>query len=98
MCYNSIIINLPVETPQPNKHIFVKSAPGWILAAEISAITAYSAKVEQPIKWKIGLPSLDILLVPSGMKPLPWVARILGHKLVLSLWQKIQSCSLHSGV
>ena len=40
----------PVETPQPNKHMLYRSAPGCILAAEISAITAYSAKVEHPMK------------------------------------------------
>lgn len=42
---------LPVETPQPSKHILLRSAPGLIFAAEISEMTAYSANVEQPMKW-----------------------------------------------
>ena len=66
--------HLPVETPHPSRHILGKSAPGWIFAAEISAMTAYSAKVEQPMKWKISLPSLEIRVVPSGITPLPCVA------------------------
>ena len=40
----------PVETPQPSRHILSRSAPRLILAAEISAMTAYSAKVLQPMK------------------------------------------------
>ena len=64
----------PVETPQPRRHILLKSAPGLIFAAEISAITAYSAKVEQPMKWKMSLPSFERRVVPSGITPLPWVA------------------------
>ena len=72
--------HLPVETPHPSRHILGKSAPGWIFAAEISAMTAYSAKVEQPMKWKISLPSLEIRVVPSGITPLPWVP--LGKKTI----------------
>lgn len=36
------------------------------------------------------------LLVPSGMTPLPWVARIFPHRLVLPDLQNLHS--LHSGV
>ena len=46
----------PVDTPHPNKHIYLISAIGLILAHEISARTVYSLKVEHPIKWNIGLP------------------------------------------
>merc|ERR1712190_351899 len=39
----------PVAMPQPKRQAFSKSAPGLILAHEISAKTVYSAKVEQPM-------------------------------------------------
>merc|ERR1719347_1151938 len=81
----------PVETPQPRRHILLRSAPGLILAADISAMTAYSANVLQPMKWKICLPSFDNRVVPSGITPLPWVPLIVGQRLVLGLSQKIHS-------
>ena len=40
----------PVETPQPRRHDWAKSAAGSIFAVEISARTVYSANVEQPMK------------------------------------------------
>merc|ERR1711970_1305821 len=73
----------PVATPHPSRHILSRSAPGLIFAADISAITAYSAKVLHPMKWKICLPSLDSLEVPSGIKPWPCVDLMVGHRLVL---------------
>ena len=88
----------PVATPQPSRHILSRSAPGLILAALISAITAYSAKVLQPMKWKIGWPSLESREVPSGITPCPWVDLMVGHRLVFWEAQKMQDCFLHSGV
>ncbi len=60
----------------------------------------YSAKVLHPMKWWYGVPSAASAkrLVPSGITPCPWVARMAGHRLVLSLWQKMQSGFLHCGV
>ena len=93
----------PVATPQPMRHIFSSGASGVIFASEISATTVYSENVEHPMKWKIGtrVPSAFTLVkrdVPSGMKPWPWVLRILGHRFVFGDWQKMQAASRHSGV
>ena len=63
---------------------------------EISATTVYWEKVDVPIKWRRSLPLHLNLEVPSGMTPLPWVARILPQRLVLPDLQNLHS--LHSGV
>jgi hypothetical protein len=74
----------PVLIPQPKTQTWFKSAALLIFAADIYEITVYSLNVEQPIKWKIGLPSFVVNLeVPSGIRPFPWVPRIFGHKFVL---------------
>ena len=41
-------LNYQLKSFLPKRHILFKSAPGWILAADISAMTAYSANVEHP--------------------------------------------------
>jgi hypothetical protein len=62
----------PVLIPHPIKQALVGSEFGFILAAATSQMTVYSLNVEQPMKWKISLPSTDLNLdVPSGMNPLP---------------------------
>ena len=48
------------------------------------------------MKWKIGLPFFEKRLVPSGIKPLPCVARIAWHRFVLPDLQNLHC--LHSGV
>ena len=51
---------------------FSKGNSFEILAQLISARTVYSAIVEHPMKWKIGLPSLSLnRLLPSGITPAP---------------------------
>ena len=37
-----------------------------IFASAISGITVYSANVDVPMKWRIGSPSRDSRVVPSG--------------------------------
>ena len=70
-----------------------------IFAAEISAMTVYSAKVEHPMKWKISFPSTVVKrVVPSGMTPWPCVPRMAGQRLVLGLAQKMHAAWLHCGV
>lgn len=59
--------------PQPSRHTLFKGALGFTLAREISATTVYSEKVLQPIKWKRLLPLQEKRLVPSGIRPRPWV-------------------------
>lgn len=42
--------NVPVDTPQPNKHAFSSASSLLILAQEISASTVYSDMVEHPLE------------------------------------------------
>ena len=56
----------PVERPQANRHARSSGASGETFASAISGITVYSAKVEVPMKWRIGSPSRDSRVVPSG--------------------------------
>merc|ERR1712048_1113001 len=63
----------PVETPHPKRQALLRGMRGLIFAAGISAITAYSAKVEQPMKWYMGVPLTERREVPSGITPLPCV-------------------------
>jgi hypothetical protein len=89
----------PVDTPQPKRHALLRGMRRLIFAAEISAMTVYSAKVEHPMKWKISFPSTVVnLVVPSGMTPWPCVLLIAGQRLVLGLAQKMHAAWLHCGV
>src|SRR5690606_9039865 len=67
-----------------------------IVAIETSATTVNSLKVEQPMSWYSGLPSYEKRVLPSGITPLPWVARTATHRLVLPDLQN--SHSPHSAV
>ena len=69
------------------------------LAREISATTVYCENVEQPIKWAKVFPLQVNREVPSGMRPLPWVARILLQRLVFGDLQNLQSphCGMYRG-
>ena len=58
--------------------------------------TVYCEKVEQPMKWRSSLPLHLKRLVPSGMTPLPCVARTALHRLVLPDLQNLHS--RHSAV
>jgi len=75
----------------PNKAILSKGAVGSTFATEISATTVYSLKVEHPMKWKISLPLHLKRLLPSGMIPTPWVARIRLQRLVFGERQNLHS-------
>lgn len=52
------IRNLPDDTPQLSKVIFLRGASGSILTTQAESNTVYSLKVEVLRKWKIGFPSL----------------------------------------
>ena len=56
----------PVESPHANSAAPSNGASGEILASAISGITVYSAKVDVPMKWRIGSPSRERRAVPSG--------------------------------
>ena len=56
----------PVESPQANRHAPSSGASGLTFASAISGITVYSANVEVPMKWRIGSPSRESRVVPSG--------------------------------
>ena len=44
----------------------VGGASGFTFASEYSDTTVYSAKVEQPMKWRMSSPSRESRVVPSG--------------------------------
>ena len=46
----------PVERPQANRQARSSRASGFTFASAISGITVYSAKVEVPMKCRIGSP------------------------------------------
>ena len=56
----------PVDRPQANRHEWSGSASGETFASAISGITVYSANVLVPMKCRIGSPSSDSRVVPSG--------------------------------
>ena len=56
----------PVDSPQANRQARSSGASGFTRANAISGITVYSAKVEVPMKWRIGSPSRLRRAVPSG--------------------------------
>lgn len=76
--------------PQPSRHTLSRGALWSTLAREISATTVYSENVLHPMKWKRLLPLQEKRLVPSGIKPLPWVS--LENKTQSQFWQQI-SCA-----
>lgn len=67
-----------------------------IATTEISATTVNWEKVDVPMKWSKSLPLHLKREVPSGITPLPCVARILPQRFVLPDLQNLHS--LHSGV
>ena len=56
----------PVDSPHANRQARSSGASGETFASAISGSTAYSAKVEVPMKWRIRSPSRDSRVVPSG--------------------------------
>ena len=56
----------PVERPHANRHARSSAASLLIFASAISGMTVYSAKVDVPMKWRIGSPSRESRVVPSG--------------------------------
>ena len=56
----------PVESPHANRQAPSSGASGSIFASAISGITVYSANVEVPMKCRIGSPSRESRVVPSG--------------------------------
>lgn len=71
-------------------------ASGLMATTEMSATTVYCEKVLVPMKCSRSLPLHLKRDVPSGITPLPWVARILPQRLVLPDLQNLHS--RHSGV
>src|SRR5688500_4924903 len=86
----------PVVMPQPSQHTFTSGASFGIFASAISGNTVYSEIVDVPMKCRICSPFFEKRLVPSGIKPLPCVARIATQRFVLPDLQNLHF--LHSGV
>ena len=77
----------PVDRPHANGAARSGSASGEIFASAISGITVYSANVLVPMKWRIGSPSRDSRVVPSGRWPRFCCSRIARHRFVFGLRQ-----------
>jgi hypothetical protein len=73
----------PVDKPHAKRHAASKGASGDTRASAISGITVYSANVEVPMKCRIGSPSRDRRVVPSGRYPRPCSSRIAVQMFVL---------------
>ena len=82
---------IPVESPHAKRHARSSGASLLIFASAISGITVYSANVEVPMKWRIGSPSLERRVVPSGRWPLPCSSRIARQRFVRVLRQWMHS-------
>src|SRR5690349_8282089 len=82
--------------PHPSRHVRSMGASGCTATTEMSATTVYCENVDVPIKCSRSLPLQRNRPVPSGMTPLPCVARILPHRFVLPDLQNLHSP--HSGV
>ena len=88
----------PVERPQANRQACSNGASGLTFARAISGITVYSAKVEQPMKWRMSSPSREIRVVPSGRWPLFCSSRIARQRLVRgsTQWMHSRHCGENS--
>src|ERR1700710_3055842 len=82
--------------PQPRRHVRSIGASLVMATTEMSATTVYCENVDVPMKCSSSLPLQVNRDVPSGMTPLPCVARIFPHRFVLPDLQNLHS--LHSGV
>src|SRR5215471_3292431 len=76
---------IPVESPQAKTHARSSGASGEIFASAISGITVYSAKVDVPMKCRIGSPPRDRRVVPSGRKPWFCCSRIQAVRALTAL-------------
>ena len=85
---------IPVARPHANGAQPSSDASGETFASAISGITVYSAKVDVPMKWRIGSPSRERRVVPSGRKPRPCWSRIATHRFVRPLRQWMHSTAL----
>ena len=81
----------PVESPQANRQACSGGASGETLASAISGITVYSAKVEVPMKLRIGSPSRERRVVPSGRWPRFCCSRMARQRLVRGSTQWMHS-------
>ena len=72
----------PVESPHANRHARSSGASLLTFASAISGITVYSANVDVPMKWRIGSPSRESRVVPSGRKPWFCCSRIARQRFV----------------
>ncbi len=77
----------PVDSPQANTHARSAGASGLTTGSAISGITVYSAKVDVPMKWRMGSPSRSRRVVPSGRWPLFCSSRMAVQRLVFGLRQ-----------
>ena len=72
----------PVERPHANRQARSSGASRSILASAISGMTVCSQNAEVPMKCRIGSPSRDSRVVPSGRYPLFCCSRIARQRFV----------------
>ena len=82
---------MPVDSPQASVQTTSSGASGLTLASAISGMTVYSAKVDVPMKWRIGSPSRERRVVPSGRWPRFCCSRMARHRFVRGLRQWMHS-------
>ena len=56
----------PVDRPHANRQAWSGAASGETRASAISGMTVYWANVLVPMKWRMGSPSSDSRVLPSG--------------------------------
>ena len=84
----------PVERPQAKRQARSSGASAEIFASAISGMTVYSAKVDVPMKCRIGSPFRANRVVPSGRKPWFCCSRIARQRFVRSSrqWAHSRHC------
>src|SRR4051794_41881004 len=69
----------PVERPHANRHARSSGASGDTFASAISGITVYSAKVDVPMKCRIGSPPRGRGARPAGGETRVFSSRLAGE-------------------
>ena len=82
---------IPVESPHAKSAARSSGASRSTLARAISGMTVHSANVDVPMKWRIGSPSRERRVVPSGRKPWFCMSRIARQRFVRGLRQWMHS-------
>jgi hypothetical protein len=91
---------MPVVTPQPSRQTLSSGASLGSSPARFPAARCIRRRSRCPCSDRSAGPSLLKRLLPSGIRPLPWVARIAWQRLVLPDLQNLHSphSAVYSGI